>query len=268
MKNNRLLGFLGVLICISLACNASRQLVAGNDAQIITNISVNPHSGTGSFSAEVRGRAENGTHTLSCYVSTDDPGNDPVYTDSLSGQDDTYDAYPFIENFNFTYSVPGAHALVCKIDNSGENSWSDDFIVTVEATSTVETSGSNNPGISGSPLVINGTANITGTRCPTAAKQVTLAVYPNDTAELEVNYVEFSGADPSDPCARNVNELVVSWYSIGTADRNAGTATFTDCGTGWSGGGILAYGTGTLTGTLTCSGVQNGNSETDLITMP
>lgn len=268
MKNNRLFGFLCLLICISLSCNSPRQLLAGNDTQIIANISVSPHSGTGSFSAEVSGRAENGSHTLSCFVSTDDPEGYMVFTDTLSGQDDTYDAYPFNRSFNFTYSVPGSHALVCNIDNSGENSWSDDFIVNAATTSSPETSGTKTPGASGSLLVINGTASITGTRCPTAAKQVTLAVHPDNTAELEVNYVEFSGADPSNPCARNVNELVVSWYSIGTADRTAETANFTDCGTGWSGGGQLTFANGSLTGTISCSGVQDGNSETDIITMP
>jgi hypothetical protein len=128
MKRNSLAWFLVILVCVSLSCNVpGRELL---ELQQINLVYVTPPSGTGSFSAEVDGEAYNGAHTLSCYVSPDTGNN--VYTGSVSGDMNHlgYKTFGFNKNFHFSYTVPGAHALVCQLDNSIGNAYSGDFTVT------------------------------------------------------------------------------------------------------------------------------------------
>ena len=141
MKHQRLVWFLILLVSISLACNLPGQEQVSEDTQKVNSVSVSPHRGTGAFSATVNGEAFNGTHTLRCYVSSHNQGDDTQFTGKVSGHSDLYQTFPFNQSFKFTYTVPGSHALVCLLDDSSGNAWSDDFVVS----SSPDNSGSEPP---------------------------------------------------------------------------------------------------------------------------
>ena len=106
--------------------------------QLVKSVTVTPQTGPGSFSAEIKGEALNGTHTLRCYVSTDN-GGETKFTETLTGHnsDDPHSTtFNFNESFKFTYTVPGTHSLVCLIDVKNDSADSADFVVTASSAAT------------------------------------------------------------------------------------------------------------------------------------
>ena len=128
MKHHRLFWFLSLLLCVSLSCNLPGRDVLPTPGEMaeVTSISVTPPSGTGHFSAVVKGTTLADVESkLECYVSPDNEAT--KYTDDVSGNGNN--GWSFTRDFTFTYTDPGTHTLVCLINNGSGTAWSEDFVV-------------------------------------------------------------------------------------------------------------------------------------------
>jgi hypothetical protein len=214
-----------LLLCVGLSCNLPGQELVEDDFQQISSVSINPQIGTGEFKVDVTGNASNGSHSLRCYVSAD-TGNETKYTQNVSGnlKNLGYKTFNFKNSFDFKYTVPGTHALVCLLDDKTGTAWSADFTVTSDAQPQAP-SADQTPG---GPLEIPGTGTVVvfpsssaqPSPCSTPARKVLLTVNPDNSAQLVVSFpvplVDCS-ADPG-----NSGDL---FTFFGTADPAAGTFT-------------------------------------------
>ncbi len=129
MKQPLLFWFLVFLICVSLSCN----LFTPGQLAGVTSVTVDPQSGSGSFTASVKGEAHKGS-TLWCYIPVDDENGNRVGTvdafrqENMSSGD--IDTFSFSYDFAFTYTVAGKHSLICTLGTSDQYAWSADFTVT------------------------------------------------------------------------------------------------------------------------------------------
>ena len=247
MRRHRLFWFLILLTCISLACNLPGQGLVNEDVQQVNSVSVTPHTGTGSFSAVVNGEANNGSHTLRCYVSTDNNGGDTKFTGSLSGHSDLYQTFGFQQSFKFTYTEPGAHALVCLLDDNAGNAWSGDFSVSDS------TGDSGQPQAPASEIDVKGTGTLTNlsTQCSEPATSVLLRIAADNTWVWLNASFRGKNADCSQPDASSPDNNVT--FTAGAADLANQAVTVTGCSNGGpTAQGNVSYAGGTLSGQVTC----------------
>jgi hypothetical protein len=150
------------LVFTSLACNLPMVILSHPDEVIA--VTVNPLTGAGQFSVDLKGRAYQGPNTLRCYVSTPSK-NVSVYTKIVTIDPSGDAASPFEETFNFKYILRGTHSLVCSINGHFESAWSDDFVVKGEGTVDENATASPTPNVTLSPIQ---TAIATATQTSTA----------------------------------------------------------------------------------------------------
>ena len=248
MKHNRLLGFLCLLVCVSLACDIPMEiekLLGGSPSTgpvQIESITVSPASGSGHFSATVKYSYNNGDG-IRCYVDTGEHDDELALSHGLEGS-----AGSTSEPFTFDFTKPGQHTLTCT-GYSGNSSASTDFTVT---------SGPESQAPSGGPLEITGTGTVTvlfsynGNSCSMPAKAILLTVNPNNSATLRVDYFV-----PNLDCTPDTNNTTLPDRRtiVGTADPANGAVnltgtsdTATDCPS------RLAYTSETIKGEVTCQG--------------
>ena len=234
------------LIMLSLACIFSTYGEGLHDNAValrIDNISIIPENGPGPYSAGVKGPNHTQGDTLRCYISAD-TGNVEVFNRPI-GPQSTDIGDLVIASFEFTYTVPGTHSLVCAAQTS-KSSWSADFSVPLPPDTLPQTPSGDQPS-NDQPLKINGSGTVSGTNSwgnPYSVRVTSalLTIKPDNSAELYVVYTI------------NVDYTREEYmYFDGTANPADGTVTFTDCNLGGSpSGGTLAYTQQPLSGEYTC----------------